>query len=136
MKKAVECLLVLVIVFVGLTMSLAYAQEERKRPYPKAPFNLSRGELLYKQYCASCHGANGDGKGPAASALNPKPADFLNVTYMNARSRADHFKSIMNGKSGTAMPPWKGTLSEKDVWDIITYIEHLFHQAKKTNKGH
>ncbi|HVN71228.1 MAG TPA: cytochrome c [Desulfomonilia bacterium] len=33
----------------------------------------NKGKDLYNNNCKTCHGTNGEGKGPAASALNPKP---------------------------------------------------------------
>lgn len=142
MKKAAGTFAALALIFQS---AVSFAHEghkaEHKHPYPTAPFNISNGEVLYNQYCASCHGAKGDGKGPAAAALKPKPTDFLDMAYMSMRSRVDHYESIMNGRSGTTMPSWKTTLSNKDIWDIIVYIEHLFnHQvgihAKEKHPSH
>src|ERR1700681_4577276 len=36
---------------------------------------LGDAKKLYTSYCAPCHGEKGKGDGPAAAALNPKPAD-------------------------------------------------------------
>lgn len=63
-------------------------------------------ELLYllEQDCGSCHGLTlKGGLGPALTpdALAGKPAEFLQWT-------------IMNGRLGTAMPPWRGILSEDE----------------------
>ncbi len=121
----------------GASISSAHEghKMEHNHPYPKANFNMKNGEGLYNKYCASCHGVKGDGNGPAALALNPKPTDFLDKAYGVMRSRVDYYESIMNGRPDTTMPPWKGTLSERDVWDIIDYIEHLFnHQMQHLNK--
>lgn len=37
---------------------------------------LAQGRNFYMQYCASCHGAAGDGNGPASRALKDQPADL------------------------------------------------------------
>ncbi len=34
------------------------------------------GKALFMQYCASCHGTQGDGKGPLASTLTTPPANL------------------------------------------------------------
>src|ERR1700758_2809872 len=34
------------------------------------------GKAIYLQYCASCHGTKGDGKGPLASTLTTPPANL------------------------------------------------------------
>ncbi|MBK8946793.1 MAG: cytochrome c [Ignavibacteriae bacterium] len=37
---------------------------------------VEKGNTLYQTNCASCHGADGNGDGVAAAALNPKPRNF------------------------------------------------------------
>ncbi len=44
---------------------------------------VAQGQKLYAQYCASCHGANGTGNGPAATTLNPKPSDLTQIAKKN-----------------------------------------------------
>ncbi|HLS81627.1 MAG TPA: cytochrome c [Steroidobacter sp.] len=39
------------------------------------------GAKVYQTYCQTCHGAKGEGDGPAAAALNPKPADFAKAAF-------------------------------------------------------
>jgi mono/diheme cytochrome c family protein len=41
-----------------------------------AEADVAKGKRLYTRYCASCHGVNGDGHGPVASALKTPPADL------------------------------------------------------------
>ena len=36
---------------------------------------------LFNRHCAACHGPKGDGQGPAAYLLSPKPRDFTSGTY-------------------------------------------------------
>lgn len=50
------------------------------RPQPDQP---SDGAQLYARYCADCHGRDGKGKGPAASGMNPPPADLTMLTRRN-----------------------------------------------------
>lgn len=44
---------------------------------------IDLGQKLYTQYCASCHGADGKGNGPAAAKLNPKPTDLTQLAKRN-----------------------------------------------------
>ena len=37
------------------------------------------GKTMYKQYCASCHGTDGKGRGPASASLNARPADLTTL---------------------------------------------------------
>ena len=42
-----------------------------------------KGVDLYRAYCASCHGLDAKGNGPAASALKTKPADLTALAKKN-----------------------------------------------------
>jgi mono/diheme cytochrome c family protein len=37
------------------------------------------GQSYYREYCRSCHGADGVGNGPAARAMAPRPADLTRI---------------------------------------------------------
>jgi len=45
-----------------------------------APTN---GKLMFETYCASCHGANGGGSGPAAAAMKTTPTNLTTLARMN-----------------------------------------------------
>jgi mono/diheme cytochrome c family protein len=71
-----------------------------------------RGEALYAQHCAACHGAKGDGQGLAAKFLFPKPRDFragrfrLISTSNNVPTPADLDQVLVRGMPGSAMISW------------------------------
>ncbi len=93
---------------------------------------LARGKEIYAAKCAVCHGATGDGKGPAGVALPLKPPDLrdrdaiaeMRDNYwfwrVSEGGAAEPFKS-----KGSAMPPWKGELSVEDRWAVVAY-QHTF----------
>lgn len=91
--------------------------------------DITAGRALYQQYCSTCHGPQGKGNGPAASALNPKPRDHTDGHYMNALSDA-HLKQVIS-EGGAAvqrsplMPPWKGTLTPQQIDDVMAYLRTL-----------
>jgi mono/diheme cytochrome c family protein len=91
--------------------------------------DAARGAALYAANCASCHGPGGDGDGPAAAALTPKPAKHSDGAYMNALTNEHLFKVIKEG--GTAvgksplMAPWGGTLSDAQIWDAVAFVRSL-----------
>jgi len=41
----------------------------------------SRGEALFQNQCAICHGVKGDGEGKFAYLMNPRPRNFLNGKF-------------------------------------------------------
>ncbi|MDT7043751.1 cbb3-type cytochrome c oxidase subunit I [Candidatus Nitronereus thalassa] len=91
-------------------------------------FNL--GRRVYELRCIGCHGEKGDGKGPAAKFLNPKPRDFTRGMFKfhstagqnSLPTDADLFVTITHGLWGTAMPPWY-SLPERERWAVIHYIK-------------
>jgi mono/diheme cytochrome c family protein len=83
--------------------------------------NIANGKKLAETNCISCHGASGKGDGPAAAALNPKPADWTSPK-VQAESDGTLFWKISNGRG--PMPPWKH-LPEKDRWDLVAYVKSL-----------
>ncbi len=95
--------------------------EAARRPNPVAATEASirRGEKLYNQYCASCHGPKGRGDGPAGAALNPRPADLAAM----APQHADGGLAWKIAEGRGAMPPWKGTLGENQIWDVVNYLK-------------
>jgi len=102
-----------------------------------------KGEGIYSMYCAMCHGADGDGKGPGAAALNPKPRDFKSGAFYldtNANNKTgedvDLARVIREGPhafgGSSAMPAWKSTFTEDQVRDLVAYVHQL---ASTSNKG-
>ena len=99
---------------------------------PRAPAGGEapvQAETLYKQYCASCHGVDGKGTGPAATALPVKPADHSNPAVMSKLSDADLFKAIKEGGQAVgkspAMPPWGGTLKDEQIHALVAHVRSL-----------
>ena len=87
---------------------------------------------LYDTSCASCHGTDGRGHGPAADALTPRPRDFTSGTY-KFRSTAsgslpsddDLYRAIAHGLPGTSMLGWKGILSEGQMRALVVYVKQF-----------
>ncbi len=79
------------------------------------------GGQIFGARCAGCHGNRGMGDGPIAVQLSPKPANL--IKRLNNHSEGDFFWKIANGKG--PMPGFKNKLSEKQIWDVINYIQSL-----------
>ena len=83
------------------------------RPAEAQAADAARGKPLYEQKCALCHGDKGDGKGPAAELLLPRPRDFTAGTVQDPHdgeqavpTDQDLFRIITDGMPGTSMPAW------------------------------
>ena len=94
-------------------------------PLPAQYPSLVAGGMLYKTYCVSCHGEQGNGKGPAAKGLDPEPTNFLDAQGMLPVSPLAAFNTISIGLQGTAMTGFSQALNEKQIWDLAFYIKSL-----------
>ena len=54
---------------------------------PRGRGGRRRREAVYELKCASCHGVKGEGKGPGAELLVPRPRDFTPGCTRSARRR-------------------------------------------------
>ncbi|HEY0710979.1 MAG TPA: c-type cytochrome [Polyangia bacterium] len=53
------------------------------------------------------------------------PSDFLFHTMKNGSSPTALFRTIAAGIGGTAMPTWKGSVKDEDLWALVHYVRHL-----------
>ncbi len=98
-------------------------------PMASSPALIERGKTLYRSYCAICHGESGDGNGPAAGGLDPKPRDFIPGKYKFRTTPGgalptdtDIFRTITMGLPGTTMPSW-ASIKIEDRWGLLHYIK-------------
>lgn len=90
---------------------------------------LNRGARVYMMYCASCHGDDGSGQGPAARSLVKPPRDFRAADFAYTSGApgtlptdADLDVTIRNGRVENGMPAWSG-LTDPDRHAVIQYIK-------------
>jgi mono/diheme cytochrome c family protein len=83
---------------------------------------LETGSSLFRQNCAPCHGEAGDGNGPNAATLLPRPANFK-----LKQPDSDYLLQILNdGIPGTAMPSWKDQIAAFDREALAAFVRSLF----------
>jgi len=80
---------------------------------PAAYTDPSSGKGMYDAYCASCHGVDGKGDGPAAPALKVLPTNLTSLAIKNgATFPAAHVSAVIRGATVTLahgskdMPVW------------------------------
>lgn len=94
------------------------------RAAPRTPPDLATGAALYEQQCASCHGREGAGDGPAGQGLEPPAVAFTDRERAAQRSVLGYFNTITLGVEGTGMASY-GALSEADRWALAFYVATL-----------
>lgn len=83
---------------------------------------LDLGEELYSANCASCHGDNGKGDGPAGAAMNPAPRNFHESDgWVNGRKISDMYKTLEEGIVENGMAAYD-YMPVKDRFALIHYI--------------
>ncbi|MFT4538396.1 MAG: cytochrome c oxidase cbb3-type subunit I/II [Planctomycetota bacterium] len=92
---------------------------------------LAPGKESYGIWCIGCHGESGDGAGPAATHLDPRPRNFrkgefkFKGTASGSRPlRRDFFSTITRGLAGSAMPAFN-LVPEQKRWDMSAYVRYL-----------
>ena len=90
---------------------------------------LNAGHRSFEMRCASCHGHDGSGQGPASTGLAEPPRDFrqADFKYKSASDGSlptdgDLDITIRNGKLANGMPAFSG-LTDDDRHAIIQYLQ-------------
>lgn len=98
--------------------------DNKENPLPATARTAEGGKKLFEQNCARCHGMAGLGDGPDGKNLFPRPANVAAAAKMPIASDEYLYWTISEGGAplGTAMPPFKNTLKEEDIWKIISYL--------------
>jgi mono/diheme cytochrome c family protein len=97
------------------------------------------GKVTYDKWCAGCHGVNGDGAGPSALRMLPRPRNFtlglfqIRSTPSGALPTDDDMMHVIDeGMPGTAMPGWKEKLSKDERAAVLQYIKTFSPFFKNT----
>src|SRR5437867_1578234 len=87
--------------------------------------DTTAGKRVYVKWCAGCHGDAGAGDGAAAAYMLPRPRNFTSGLYKirttasgQLPTDADLERAIDEGLPGSAMPGWKGRLSQAERRDV------------------
>ncbi|MBK8252449.1 MAG: FTR1 family protein [Polyangiaceae bacterium] len=94
---------------------------------PKEMPNPLRGKNLFHELCVDCHGPAGQGDGPKAKGLDPKPANYTADDMADRLSPTRVAATIRFGVTGTAMVPFN-QLSDEDRYSLAFYVLSLRHQ--------
>ncbi len=97
-------------------------------PLPLTQQNLMQGKNEFLDRCAGCHGQLGDGKGPGAAFLAPKPFDFTKKKLLAGGPQASDgmfYHRILTAGPGTAMERFGTRLSVEDIWRIVLFLRTI-----------
>jgi len=90
--------------------------------------DASAGRRFYDANCATCHGVKGDGQGPRAYFINPKPRNFIAAASRLQFNRPALYAAVSAGKNGTEMPAWNQVLQPQEMANVAEYVFQTFVQ--------
>lgn len=119
----------------GLVLSLAgfnvvsatYAAQGKG----KGKGNQPMGQKLYLSHCASCHGDDGKGNGPVASALKTTVSDLTQIKKVDGKFPSRKVRETISGAylvqvhGKRDMPIWSNVLSPKQIDSLVKYLESI-----------
>jgi putative copper export protein/mono/diheme cytochrome c family protein len=105
----------------ALLTAEAYPTSFFRSPTGFTAHSVALGAMAFAQNCASCHGVEGKGDGPAGKGLSDPPAD-LTTDHVYAHSDGEMFWWIGHGITDTPMPGFADVLDETTRWNLIDFI--------------
>ena len=102
----------------------------------EANATLAKGQAVYQQRCVQCHGISGDGNGPTAGFMYPRPRDyrrgvfkFTSTPYGARPLRSDLERTIRSGIRGTSMPEFN-LLPNDEIEAVVDYVLTLTRRGE------
>jgi cytochrome c oxidase cbb3-type subunit III len=106
----------------SLTSTPAVAADMTLSLPQKLKGNVESGRAFFMKNCFTCHGVKGDGNGPRAFFIAPRPRNFTSVESRQTYNRPRLFDAISNGKRGTVMPAWGKVLDQQQIANVAEFV--------------
>jgi hypothetical protein len=130
-------------VFLLTSLGEVFAEDLAPAPYREW------GRELFRSYCASCHGTDGTGNGPAGASLKVAPADLTRISKKGKFPREKVIAYIVGetpvpAHGSREMPVWGRVLQEQhrgpfasaaaraEIYALTDYLESI--QAKTAHE--
>jgi mono/diheme cytochrome c family protein len=125
-----------------LAASVTFADQHSKIVIPAGKTAANSGQQMFASYCAPCHGTNGKGLGPVATAMKQKPSDLTLLSVKNHGKYPDtHVVSVLqfgteiSAHGSPTMPVWgpilgkmnRSNFQEKQlrISNLARYLEQI-----------
>lgn len=118
------------LVITVLSGIVALAQDKPQATIKNVPVketSPTSGKDMYKAYCAVCHGSDGKGGGPAASAMKVPPTDLTTLSKNNGGKYPS--LKVVGSINGETNLPAHGS-RDMPVWGQLFWTMSNGHQAE------
>src|SRR3569623_1974717 len=104
-----------------------FVQADMSLPFPdQLKGDATKGREFYEHNCFTCHGLEGNGEGPRAKFITPRPRNFLAMESRLRLNRPALFTAVHDGLRGTVMPAWGKVLNDQQIADVAEYVFTTF----------
>jgi mono/diheme cytochrome c family protein len=107
----------------SLDASISRRAPDIKNPVGPTDANLIAGMKIYQANCAVCHGDLNHSRAMLADALYPRAPQF--VDDAPDMPEYQNFYIVKHGIRLSGMPAWGQSLSESQMWRVITFLSHM-----------
>lgn len=101
---------------------------------PRQAPDLAKAATIFQAQCATCHGSQGRGDGPASKGMDPAPSNFHDAARMDKRSLHGLYNTITLGVAGTPMRAFT-ELSESDRWALAFFAAGMRSAPQQVEQG-
>jgi mono/diheme cytochrome c family protein len=133
-ENAYEAIMIMrcIVRFGFLVLAVSGAQAQNKPMVDKVPAIALSGKRTYVHYCASCHGLDARGNGPAAIVLKTTPPDLTTLAERHGgKFPYDYVSDVL--KFGTRilshgssdMPIWGPIFGSMDNYDEVAVRKRI-----------
>lgn len=118
-------------ILAGTLVLLGLGGARAAGPPPPTPELLTKGRAVFQRECKVCHGAQGDGEGPGAFLLHPRPRNLVAGVFRLRSTPNGEFptdedllNTITQGVPGSMMPSFR-ELPEEERWAVVAVVKEL-----------
>ena len=129
MRLSYSFLYQLALMCLALFSTMTFAAESRQTIIDTLAKPMIRGGIVFKHYCALCHGEQADGNSRARKL-------YKNVNLIIGKNGGSKFETMIR-RGGDAlgaspfMPPWESELSEEQIQDVLAYLTVVSDPVKR-----
>jgi len=117
----------------GTPQEALRAGEELQNPFAaKDGRALARGNAVFTNFCAPCHGPGGTGNGPVAVRGYPPPASLM--AEKAVKMKDGQMLHVLTYGQGN-MPSYAAQISRDDRWKVILYVRWLQSAVRQAAGG-